>query len=77
MPPRKKVPPTPGPMWSSLEDEDVYNLDDLVALREALESTETALQGIAALKYVDMILLIDSKVVACHHDGQKWWVKFQ
>lgn len=51
-------------------------MTDLKGLAEALEAVETALQGVSMVKYVDMILNVDDKVVAANHDGAKWWVKF-
>lgn len=74
MAPRKKVPPVPGPSWSS--EGPVWDAADILALNEALEATETALQGMSMIKHVDIVLQFDDKVVAAHHDGQKWWVKF-
>lgn len=76
MPPRKKAEPTPGPSWTALDGETVWELSDMLALNEALEATETALQGMSMIRTIDVVLQFDEKVVACHHDGQKWWVKF-
>jgi hypothetical protein len=42
-----------------------------------LEATETAMQGISMIKYIDVVLQFDDKVVAAHHDGLKWWVKLK
>ena len=74
MPPSKKE-PAPGPDWVQ-DGETLWQLADLEMLRESLEATETALQSIAALDYADVVLRINENVVACHHDGLKWWVKF-
>lgn len=76
MPPRKKVPPTPDPSWTYEQDDPVWDVADILALNEALEATETALQGMSMIKNIDVVLQFDDKVVAAHHDGQKWWVKF-
>lgn len=54
-----------------------WDQSDLLALNEALEATEAALQGMSMIKKIDIVLQFDDKVVAVHHDGQKWWVKFQ
>lgn len=73
---RKKAEPRPGPGWSAEAGESVWDMTDLKGLAEALEAVETALQGVSMVKYVDMILNVDDKVVAANHDGAKWWVKF-
>jgi hypothetical protein len=82
-PPKRRVvatsrkTPSPGPAWAALEDETVWQLPDILALNEALEATETALQGMSMIRSIDVVLQFDEKVVAAHHDGTKWWVKFQ
>lgn len=77
MPPRKNT-STPGPGWTALDDQTpIWELADILALNEALEATETALQGMSMIKVIDVVLQFEEKVVAAHHDGLKWWVKFQ
>lgn len=76
MPPQKKKEPAPGPSWETLTSESIWELTDLEYIRESLEAVETALQSFATVVYLDVVLRIDDKVVAAHHDGTKWWVKF-
>jgi hypothetical protein len=77
VPPRKNT-STPGPGWTALDDQTpIWELADILALNEALEATETALQGMSMIKVIDVVLQFEEKVVAAHHDGLKWWVKFQ
>jgi len=47
VPPRKNT-STPGPGWTALDDQTpIWELADILALNEALEATETALQGMS------------------------------
>lgn len=71
MPPRKRV-----VLASSIKEPPPWELSDILALNEALEAVETALQGMSTVQTIDVLLQFDEKVVACHHDGKKWWVKF-
>lgn len=73
---RKKAVPKPGPAWAAEVGEAVWTLPDIQSLAEALEAVETSLQGVSMVKFVDMLLNIDDKIVVAHHDGSKWWVKF-
>lgn len=74
--PEKKLEPKKGPARAASGDEKVWQLNDLEEIQEALEATEVALQGIAAIVTADVVLRINDNVVAAHHDGLKWWVKF-
>ena len=74
--PEKKLEPKKGPNRAASGDEKVWQLTDLTEISEALEATETALQSIAAIVTADVFLRINGNVVAAHHDGMKWWVKF-
>lgn len=75
--PEKKLEPKKGSNRAASGDEKVWQLTDLTEISEVLEATETALQSISAIVAADIFLRINENVVAAHHDGAKWWVKFQ
>jgi hypothetical protein len=55
----------------------LWEVQDLRSLVEALEEAETSLQGFSSINSVDLVLTFETKVVVAHHDGTKWWVKFE
>lgn len=55
----------------------LWDVPDLKSLAETLEEAETSLQGFSTINSIDLVLSFETKVVVAHHDGAKWWVKFE